>query len=239
MNRSSVKETLLQTYPHRVELHAHTSPVSACSEISPQMMAEIYKEKRYDAVVVTNHFWHTSKDAKTYVNKYMEGYQQTKEAGEQLGISVLLGAEIRFTENCNDYLLYGVTSEMLEEIYDLLPYGLGQFRSTFPLENSVLIHAHPFRDGVTLVSADLLDGVEVFNMHPGHNSRIALASKYAAKFDFSIITAGSDFHHLNRDHEAGAALRSKFLPNDSFELASLLKKGDYLLEISDSNLIIP
>lgn len=239
MSKHALKTELLRTYRYRIELHAHTAPVSSCSEISPELMAEIYAREGYDAVVITNHFLYSSSDKFAYIDEYMNGYEQTKKAGEKFGLSVFLGAEIRFTENYNDYLLYGVDRKMLEDIYDLLPYGLSEFRKNYPLGNSVLIHAHPFRDGMTEVSSSLLDGIEVFNMHPGHNSRIAIASKNARRSAISLITAGSDFHHLNRDHEAGASLRSSVLPRDSFELATLLKSEDYLLEIGKNNLIIP
>ena len=53
---NKLKEKLVKKYRYRTELHAHTSPASPCSEISPEEMAKTYHEKGYDAVVVANHF---------------------------------------------------------------------------------------------------------------------------------------------------------------------------------------
>ena len=44
-------------YPYKIELHAHTSPCSSCSEIVPKEMIRLMQEQHYDAVVITNHFY--------------------------------------------------------------------------------------------------------------------------------------------------------------------------------------
>ena len=238
MDTKTLKSNLIQEYKYRIELHAHTSGASLCSQISPEMMANKYAELGYDGIVITNHFiYHDKTDKKEYIDKYLNDYELTKNYGEKLGLTVLLGAEIRFTENVNDYLLYGVDADMLYYIYDLLPYGVENFRREFKSEKSIFLQAHPFRDNMTVVDGKLLDGVEVFNMHPGHNSRIGLASRYAMENNLDIITAGTDYHNPGRD--GLAALRCKVLPNDSFAVATILKSRDYLLEIARNNIIIP
>ena len=240
MFSKELKNSLLEQYKFRIELHAHTSPASGCSQISPEMMAKTYKKLGYDAVTVTNHFIYQPNSSKEeYIKAYIRDFEETKEYGDELGIKVYLGAEIRFTENNNDYLIFGVDEEMLFEIYDLLPLGIENFRKNFSMPNSVFIQAHPMRDGIQTVDSNLIDGIEVFNMHPSHNSRVGLASVYAAENNVSVIIAGSDFHHPNRNHEGVASMRSVYLPKDSFELAKLIKGGDYLLEIGRNNLIIP
>ena len=107
------------------------------------------------------------------------------------------------------------------------------------MPDSVFLQAHPFRDGMVLADPTILDGIEVFNLHPNHNSRVGIAALYAKENNFPVITAGSDFHHKDRKHEGVAALRARYLPEDSFGLASLLKSGDYLFEAGRNNLIIP
>ena len=42
-------------YPYRIELHAHTNPVSGCSEIPPEALVRIYREKGVHGIVITNH----------------------------------------------------------------------------------------------------------------------------------------------------------------------------------------
>lgn len=76
-------------------------------------------------------------------------------------------------------------------------------------------------------------------MHPGHNSRIGLAALYAREHKNPIITAGSDFHHPNLNHEGLAAMRTQYLPEDSFGLAAMLKQKNYLLEVGRGTIIIP
>lgn len=106
------------------------------------------------------------------------------------------------------------------------------------MPDSVFVQAHPKRDGMEMVNPALLDGIEVFNMHPHHNSRVGLASLYAKENNISVITAGSDFHHQNVSHEGLAAIRTKYLPDDTFGIAKLLRQGDYLIEIARENIIL-
>ncbi len=241
MDLKKLKSQLLLQYKYKIELHAHTCPASDCSQIKPKEMVETYKNLGYDAVVITNHFIYKrigmGKDE--YIDAFMNDFNETEKYGCELGVKVYLGVEIRFTENNNDYLIFGINKEMLSDIYDLLPEGVENFRKNFSMPDSVFIQAHPFRDGMELVNPSILDGVEVFNMHPGHNSKIGIASVYANNNNIDIITAGSDFHHPNRNHEGLSALRCDYLPKDSFELAKLIRRGSYLLEIGKNTIVIP
>lgn len=240
MNLKELKSELSSHYKYQIELHAHTFPASGCSQIPPREMVETYKKLGYDAVTITNHFvYQQNKTKEEYIDAFLNDFEQTQKYGEELGLKIYLGAEIRFTENNNDYLIFGVNKKMLSEIYDLLPLGIENFRKTYSMPQSVFVQAHPKRDGMQEIDSALLDGVEVFNMHPGHNSRVGLASLYAGENNVSIITAGSDFHHPNKKHEGVSALRASFLPCDSFELASILRQGDYLLEIGRNQIVLP
>lgn len=240
MSLKKLKSKLQSEYKYRIELHAHTSPMSGCSEISPIEMVDTYKKLGYDAVVITNHFIfkHDHRPKEQYIEDFIKNFEETKEYGEKEGLKVYLGAEIRFTENNNDYLVFGVNKEMLYEIYDLLPKGLKNFRKSYPMPNSIFIQAHPMRDGMQPVDTSLLDGIEVYNMHPGHNSRVGQVAVYAKENGKEIITAGSDFHHKNKKHEGVAAVRTATLPEDSFSLTKILREKNYLLEIGRNNIIL-
>jgi len=203
MNLKEFKQNLAEQYPFRIEMHAHTKPISGCSEILPEEMVEIYSQKGYDAVVITNHFIPGSFGEETkdeYIDKYLKGYEDTVKAAEKYSIKIFLGAEIRFRENNNDYLLFGVDREILSLCYDYCEKGVELFRKEVKLPNSVFIQAHPFRNGMSYCDPALLDGIESFNMHPGHNSRIGIAARFAYENGISIQTAGSDFHHKNQGH---------------------------------------
>lgn len=241
INIKEVKQLVCDRYKFRMELHAHSRPISPCSEVLPEELVKIYHDKNFDGVVLTNHFiyelmQHTSKNKA--IDDYIKSFEQAKEAGEKYGIKVFFGAEIRFTENVNDYLIYGVNRDILSVCYDYLTKGVEVFRKEVKLQNSLFIQAHPFRNGCTACDPELLDGVESFNMHPGHNSRVGLAVRYSGENKL-CITAGSDFHHVNQGHEAVSALRTSIIPSDSFELATLLKNGDYALEIGETSIVLP
>ena len=240
MDLKDLKEQLFEQYCYRIELHAHTTPASGCSDVTPKELVEIYKDLGYDAINLTNHFSFSNNLSKEeYVTKFLKDFKEAKKYADALGIKVYLSAEIRFTENANDYLVFGVDHKMLGEIYDLLQDGVENFRKKYPMPESVFVQAHPNRNGMEKVSPELLDGIEVFNMHPNHNSRVGLTALQAKRENIAIITAGTDFHHKNCNHEGLSALRAKWLPDDAFGIAKLLKSGDYLMEIAGENVVIP
>ncbi len=241
MDIKALKNDLLKEYCYRTELHAHTSPASSCSEVSPEDVVTIYKNLGYDAVTIANHFSfeYQNSDKKTVLDRFFGDFEKAKKKGDEIGIKVILAAEIRFEENENDYLIYGVTRKMMEEIYDLLPLGVDNFRKVYSMPDSVFLQAHPFREGMERVNPEILDGIEVFNLHPNHNSRVGIAAVYAKENNYSIVTAGSDFHHVNRKHEGVSAILTKTLPEESFDIANILRSGDYLLEAGRNNIIIP
>ena len=236
-----IKQQLLEQYPYRIELHAHTHPVSGCSCILPEEMPALLKGKGYDAVVITNHFvFHTDgTPAEEALDFYMSGYEQTKAAADQYGIRVILGAEIRFEDHPNDYLLFGVDRDILRKCYDYLQKGVELFRKEVPLPDSLFLQAHPFRDGLTRVDPALLDGIETFNMHPHHNSRVGLAVKFAVENGLTIQTVGTDLHEKDEGHEGICALRTAELPEDSFDIVRILRSGEYIFEVGEENIVLP
>ena len=146
-----------------------------------------------------------------------------------MGLNVILGAEIRFTENENDYLIFGISPEGLIDIYKMLSFGIDRFYSEYKNEKNIIIQAHPFRDGMLSVKRESLDGIEVFNMHPNHNSRIGLAAKSAS--DNMITTCGSDFHHQGQECMCG--LLTKKPLKTSYDVASVLKSRKYAMSIGN------
>lgn len=241
MKEKTAKEKLISEYSYKTEMHAHTFPASECSEVSPERLVQIYSSLGYNSIVLTNHFIYNNClfGKKDGLDLWYKEYEKTKLYGEEYGINVILGAEIRFTESSNDYLIYGLSKKMLTEIYDYLPFGVENFRKNYKMPDSIFMQAHPFRDGCQIIDHKLLDGVETLNLHPGHNSRIAIATEYAAENRIDIVSAGTDFHHIGRKHEGAAALRSKEEITDSFQLAKVLKSKDYLLEIGGNAIVLP
>ncbi len=223
---------LFEEYKYKVELHTHTGPVSCCSAIEPEHLAQIYKSLGCDAVVLTNHLspvlLEHNKDDDTIIEYYLNDYRRAKAEGDKIGIEVILGLEFRLTENYNDYLIYGVTEDDGRPIYKYMTGTLKEFREGYKNPDMLFLQAHPFRDGMTRMDLSLLDGIEVFNMHPNHNSRVPLAAKYACENGL-IPVGGSDFH--NYGLEGMVFARFKELPHNSIELADLLRSRDYIFDL--------
>ena len=230
-------QNYLSQYKYKIELHAHTSPCSPCSELPPAEFIARLKDKGYDAVVVTNHFfaWGPFMKSEDPVGTYLADFEEAKRIGEEEGITVLLGAEFRFLENNNDYLVFGVDEAFLRETVQHFEMTFNEFYETYHSDKLLICQAHPFRNGVTAMAGDHMDGVEAFNMHPGHNSRICTSTQYADSENIPILTIGTDLHH--RGHEGCAALRAKTLPKTNEELIALLRSKDYVFEIAGRPLL--
>lgn len=235
---ASIKNELQKEYPYRIEMHAHTQPVSPCSQIPPEDLVRIYKELGYDAVALTNHFFiglQQEKSCEEAIEKFMQGFYETKKAGDRAGLLVYLGAELRFEGSINDFLIYGIDAEILEKTYHALSGSVEEYHSSVQDARSILFQAHPFREMCEPVSPSAVDGIEAFNMHPGHNSKVGFASAYAEQHGLRKL-AGTDYHHPG--HEGLGGIRTKVLPEDSFALSEVLRSCDYLLEAGKS-IIIP
>lgn len=226
-----------ESYPWKAELHAHTSPCSACSRIPAADLVADYLKYGCSALTITNHLNPTWVDdnPKERAKEYLADYEIAKEAAEGTSMNVLLGVEIRFTENVNDYLIYGVDPDDIEFFISLIPYGIENFYKEAKTDRNLILQAHPFRKDMILAPLDSLDGIEVMNMHPGQNSAVSIAARYASEHHL-IISSGSDTHTTNR--EAVCLLRTRHQLKDSFELAEVLKKKDFLFDLS-GNLMIP
>lgn len=221
----------LKQYRYKLEIHAHTSPVSPCSELAPDVLISMLKAEGYDGVVITNHFWSGGRFMKTEdpVGTYLADFYAAKEAGAKQGMTVLLGAEIRFNENHNDYLIFGADEPFLREAVKHFDMTSEEFYSAFRSEERIFLQAHPMRDGMVLKAPDSMDAIEAMNMHPHHNSRPSATTKYAREARIPVLTVGTDLHHPG--HQGVSALRAKTLPQTETELVSLLRARDYLFEI--------
>lgn len=185
----------------KIDTHVHTRNVSWCATVCGRELVHMYKDYGYDGIVITDHF------AKDYsapaanatwaerVEYFLSGYREAYDEGRRIGLAVILGMELRFTENINDYLVYGFDESFLEENVGLFELGLAGFRELIKDRDILIYHAHPFRTGMTRVDPPLLDGIEVFNGNPRANNRNGLAYEFA-KTHGLLMLSGSDFHQV-------------------------------------------
>ncbi len=239
MNISEIKSQILSEYKYRIETHSHTSPVSRCSVLKPDELVRIYKDSGYDAVTVTNHYIAADclrSSREEYNRAYLSDYYDALNEGEKLGIKVILGAELCFTTAPNDYLVYGVDAADFDQIYDLMGKDYTDFYSGFAGKcDRLFIQAHPFRDRMVPTDFNYLDGIEVFNMHINHNSRVAKAEKTALEHPELIALGGSDAHEPPSCANGG--ILTRVLPEDSKQLARIIKSRDFLMVIADKILL--
>jgi len=145
------------------------------------------------------------------------------ESGKKLGLKVLLGMEIRFIENANDYLVYGFDEDFLRENKELYKLNLKGFRELTKDKNILIFQAHPFRPAMIPAPPELLDGIEIFNGNPRHNSNNDLAYEYALKNQL-LMLSGSDFHQKG-DVAAGGIIISESIDN-SKEFSDIIRNNE-------------
>lgn len=232
--------TGLKKYKYKYDLHVHTSPVSTCADLSPEQTVKLYAEAGFSGFVLTNHFnlgvmgTHTVK--KDFAEYYLNDYYKAKEAGKKEGLDISLGMEIRFPENTNDYLVYGISEDDVYRAAEYLESDYKTFYREFKSEHNIIIQAHPLRNSCVLCDLDYVDGIEVFNMHPNHNSRISLAAKLVKENSRLLITGGTDFHHDG--HQGLCAVCTGKRLKTSYDVADIISSGDFIFDLS-GNKIIP
>lgn len=217
---------------YKIETHLHTTHTSKCGWLTAPELIERYQALGYDAIAVTDHYNYDTWNYKGIdienpvgaLDAFLEGYRRMREEGAKAGIRIYLGAELRFFENHNDYLFYGFDEKMMENPKEIIDMGIVRFSEYRKSMGGVLVHAHPFRDKCVPVDPALLDGVEVWNCNPRHNSRNELAFAYAERYGL-VKSAGSDCHRPGDEGTAG--ILSETLPEDSREFAELIRSGKF------------
>lgn len=235
---NDIKNTILSEYKYSTELHAHTLPISRCSEFYAEELINIYAGLGVDTVVLTNHFTPTHLEEKTkdqLVSEYTEAYRDLKKCAEIRGMTAIFSMELRFTENSNDYLIYGITEEDVSEIYEYVDKGIECFYKNFKRDGVLVIQAHPKRKNMTDIDISFIDGMETFNMHPGHNSRVAITSALANKAGL-LVTGGTDFHHPG--HEGCCIMLTKTKQETPADIVKTIESRDFALNIGGS-IVLP
>ena len=213
----------------KYELHSHTKETSQCAKISAKELVEKYKELGYSGIVITNHYSDLTFSLKEMFNKklrtehYLAGYKEAKKY-ETEDFSVLLGVELRFFLNGNDYLIYGVTEELINNMPFLLPLYLKRASAFFRKHGCIIIQAHPYRPYIYRASTKYLDGVEIVNGKSTKEEN-EKALKWAEKKNLKIRTAGSDCHRVTGAGISGIITDEAIKSND--DLLAVLRTGNF------------
>lgn len=219
----------------KIDMHTHSLPVSLCAHHLPEELPQMFLAKGMDAIVLTNHCYphHTDKlspDLKEQAKIYVETYRQCKKSGQEIGLKVFFGVELKLINEPNrpEFLLYGLSEKDFIDSYPL--YNLTQ-KELFDFCNQkdvIMVQSHPYRTEQGYAPADMryLHGIEVYNGHPEFDARFEDALALAEQ-NHKIKTSGSDFHIKQQ-----AGFGGMIVPNDikdQFMLRDYLKGGREIL----------
>ena len=213
-------------YKFKTELHCHTAESSIlCGKIPAEDLVKMYVDGGSSTMVVTDHYGGKhlkGQDNEYEIMKFLEGYNTAKVLNEP--INVILGMELNFDANANDYLVYGITEEFIRSYPEMYKMDLVDF-CDLAHENGLLVfQAHPFRNNLTVIRPGICDGIEGFNSHPRHDSRNDIAMAWAKKYDLQMIS-GSDAHRPQ--DVAISGIRTKEIVKTSEQLVEVLRNRDY------------
>lgn len=215
------------------DCHTHTSEVSSCSAMSAEATVKAYRSLGYDGIVITDHF----KDevfqrmpGATWADKvdsFLRGYHIARELGEQCGLTVLFGAEIKVGDYpMNEYLVYGVSRAFYAEREWLYERPLAEVSADIHAAGGMIFQAHPYRGHAVLSPAELLDGLEGFNGNPRKNLFNDRALQTAKQWNVHVI-GGADSHQPGDAGHGGMAFET--LPKTSEEMVARIRAGQYAL----------
>lgn len=173
-----------------LEAHAHTREASPCGKLWAAELVEALHEKGYGAFFVTDHFTENVTDREAYLS----GFRNAKRAAEGLGMIALPGIEIRFAPRPEDYLVYGMEeTDILNLPEDVCHMSLRDFHNLARERGWLVYQAHPYRPEQRAAIPIDLDGVEIFNGNPRHDSQNRRAASFATRSNLRTI-AGGDVH---------------------------------------------
>lgn len=218
----------------KVETHAHTAEISPCGRLEAAELVRLYKEADFDVLVITDHFsryWPGLSEPVPWrekVNRFFRGYELAREAAENTALTVLPAMEITLDGTPEDYLVYGLGRERLYGLEDLTSADPGELAAAMKEAGAVIVQAHPYRSGLTPSRPPLIQGMEVYNGNPRHDSQNAMARAWAGANGL-IMTSGSDVHQIQDVARGGMVFDGQIGDMDDF-LGALRSRAGTLLE---------
>lgn len=213
--------------------HTHTSETSKCGKVSAAETVNRYHKNGFTGLVVTDHLhpeylsWvDTDHDWDKVMDHFLSGYHASKQRGDELGFDVILGAELRFPENDNDYLVFGIDEAWLRANPYMCCMSAQEFYDKFH-DEVLIIHAHPYRNGSAPVQETAIHGAEVANCNPRHDNHNDQAWELCCRHPEYFRLAGSDAHRDGDETRAGIILPERV--KDSFQFKHMIETKQFHL----------
>ena len=111
----------------RYDTHVHTLQASACALSTGAELARAYKERGYDGIFITDHFFNGNTSVasditwKERVELFCKGYEDAFEEGCKIGLDVFFGFE--YAVGGADFLVYNIDKKWLLEHEDIDKYS--------------------------------------------------------------------------------------------------------------------
>lgn len=213
------------------DTHIHTVETSSCAKLPAVETVDYYASHGYTGLVITDHL-HEEFIKKTdngegwnyIVDHFLTGYTAAKKRGDEIGFDVILGAEMRFTDNNNDYLVYDIDEAWLYAHPYIVCQGAQEFFAKYHTE-VLIMHAHPYRDGNLCIFENAVHGIELINTNSRHENHTDRAVNLAKRHPEYYLQAGSDMHQLPDRCQAGIISPRRI--RDSHEYAEVIRSGKY------------
>ena len=225
----------------KTETHMHTSESSRCGKIPAREMVELYHAAGFQTLFISDHFQKSSFEKmgdelswEEKIDRFLEGYRAAKEAGEELGMNIILSAELRLQPLKNHYLLYGnIDRDFLCARPDIFDMSIEDFAVYAKEKGITVVQAHPLRDGKCTPTPEYVDGMEVYNPNPRHDNFTPQVLE-VAKAHGLAITCGSDAHRYT-DIGHGGVISEREIKTAA-DYVELLLAGElkYVSQIIDS-----
>lgn len=216
----------------KTELHCHTAELSGCASESAVDTVRRYAEFGYDSVVFTNHFnsW-SFRDTgiatyEDYLKRHFELVSETAES-TKTELNLIPGLELALNSSANDYLIFGPYFDVMMSMPNIFDERLEVIHEKLNEAGCLIIQAHPLRFGMQIMRPEYLDGYEIINTHPNHNSHNDIVPLLAKSIggEGKIFTAGSD-HHDPENIPRGGIFTDEPV-TDAVQLVDILRSGRY------------
>ena len=186
----------------KYDTHVHTSEGSACAYTTGAEMADAYKAKGYDGIIITDHFFNGNSAIsrelawEEKVALLCKGYENARKRGNEIGLTVLFGWEYACGGG-SEFLTYGLDRQWLNKHPEIMNMEIWEYAKLVHESGGFIVHAHPFRNRpyvqkMTFIP-NQIDGVECINM--GNHSEENERAKWFAESYGLPMTAGSDSHN--------------------------------------------
>lgn len=210
---------------------------SACSIKTGKELVRIYKKAGYSGIIITDHFFNGN-TAIPYnlpweerVDLFCKGYENAKEEGDKIGLSVFFGWESNYRGT--EFLIYGLDKEWMRKHPEMLNWSIEEQYHNIHKAGGYVVHAHPFRERPYIkeirLYPDLVDAVEVYNVGNRNSEFDKKAAEYAKKHKLPAF-AGTDAHGIESEQSIGRSGMAFYRPlNDINDFIANVKLGNYKL----------